>query len=112
MFLVARMISYLIAETKKTVNILSAAQGQLSTILSVIRPIHISKLFFFFHYRAISLSNFRDSDNMTLRFEECVAVWTRRSEEWGGGVGGVEVGGKYEGGLGREGVPFYFFFFF
>ena len=84
------MISYLIAETKKTVNILSAAQGQLSTILSVIRQIHISKPFFFFHYRPISLSNLRDSDNMTLRFEECVAVWTRLSDGGGGGCrGGV-----------------------
>lgn len=30
----------------------------------------------------------------------------------GGWWEGVEVGGKYEGGLGREGVPFSFFFFF
>ena len=84
------MISHLIAETKKNVNILSAAQGQLSTILSIIRQIHISKPFFFFHYRPISLSNLRDSDNMTLHFEEYVAVWTRHSEKrgWRGGVGG------------------------
>lgn len=106
------MISYLIAETKKTVNILSAAQGQLSTILSVIRPIHISKLFFFFHYRAISLSNFRDSDNMTLRFEECVAVWTRRSEEWGWVVGGGGGRRQVWGWPGEGRGPFFLFFFF
>ena len=29
----------------------------------------------------------------------------------GGGVG-VEVGGRYEGGLGREGVPFFLLFSF
>ena len=108
------MISYLIAETKKNVNILSAAQGQLSTILSIISQIHISKPFFFFHYRPISLSNLRDSENMTLHFEERVAVWTRRSEERVEREGGVEVGGTYEGGLGSGGKGFgsFFLFFF
>ena len=115
MFLGARKISYLIAETRKKVNIWSAAPGQLSTILSIIRQIHISKPFFFFHYRPISLSDLRDSDNMTLHFEECVAGWTRRIEERVERDGGVEVGGRYEGGLGREGEGFgslFFFFFF
>ena len=49
---------------------------------------------------------------MTLHFEERVAVWTRRSEERVEREGGVEVGGRYEGGLGRGWKGFGSFSFF
>ena len=43
-------------------------------------------------------------------------VWTRGNEERGGGgctgVGGGWIGGRYEGGLGREGAFFCFVFCF